>query len=87
MVVAVDCTRARPHPGHDRPTPSRQWLVAAVPRPASDVPRPASAVRTWPQLAAPRQPRLGYETMELRSPDLAAQKNGAAGIRTHNLVV
>jgi hypothetical protein len=80
MVVAVDCTRARPHPGHDRPTPSRQWLVAAVPR-------PASAVRTWPQLAAPRQPRLGYETMELRSPDLAAQKNGAAGIRTHNLVV
>jgi hypothetical protein len=34
MVVVVDCARARPHPSHDRPSASWQWLAAAAPRPA-----------------------------------------------------
>jgi hypothetical protein len=53
MVVAVDYARARPHPGHVRPSPSRQWLAAAAPRPSLAAPRPRPA--------APRQPRLGHE--------------------------
>jgi hypothetical protein len=75
MVVAVDCARAQPHPGHDPPNPSRQWL-------AETAPRPAPAGRTWPQLAAPRpnlaapwpqpaeprQPRFGHEKMESPRP-------------------
>jgi hypothetical protein len=68
MVVAVDCARARAHPGHDRPSPSRQWLAAAVPRPAwprqgHGRPHPGPA---WLRPAAPRQPRFGHEKMELR---------------------
>jgi hypothetical protein len=79
MVVAVDYARARPHPGHVRPSPSWQWLAAAAPRPSLAAPRPRPA--------APRQPRLGHEKNGVAEPRPGRAKNGAAGIGTHNLVV